>query len=165
MTASAATGRDQRIVLRNEPSPTTTPTDHNFRLIKLLSLIMWADRDRDTAALRYGHRAGDLPLSASARDTLTQVIAHYAGAVDYHNGHRDGAAKLDQRNLPGFVLEFVTTVPEPAVRVLGELVGRSLGIALNDGVDRTGLTQCWIADVRETAWRLHFAGLDAVFGE
>jgi hypothetical protein len=118
--------------------------DDGYRLIKLISLVGWTEPAENKCGLRF--------ISDADRDRLTDdeqtaghmMCAHYAGAVEYHRGRINSSHELDRQQLPGYTLEFATSLSEDAIAVLGGMVKRSLG--LGDKANAGVLGRQWVDD-------------------
>jgi hypothetical protein len=136
--------------------------DDNYHLVKLISLVGWAHPTENKCGLRFASDADHSRLTDDERMVGHAMCAHYAGAVEYHQGKTDFDHELDRRQLPDFTLEFVTNLSPDAIAVLGEMVKVSLGVG--GKADPAVLGRQWVADVTETCWRLELAKHEDRFG-
>lgn len=136
--------------------------DDQYRLLKLLSLVVWAD-DGHTG-LRFVSEADDVAWRAPAAEALRQgapsgadddfstrvhmVCAYYTGAV---REYRKSGHGRDLDDLPGFVLEAFAGLPDHLLPFFGEMVVNTLVIPR---ADHAAVGRLWLNELTETAWRL-----------
>jgi hypothetical protein len=137
--------------------------DDNYRLIKLISLVGWTHPTENKCGLRFASDADRNGLTDSEGTAGHVMCAHYAGAVEYHQGKTSFEQELDRRQLPDFTLEFVTNLSDDAVAVLGEMVKQSL--SLGKKADPVVLGRQWVDDITATCWRLVLANREDRFGQ
>lgn len=130
--------------------------DDNHRLLRLVSLVAWVDGDK--VGLRYPE-----PSDTERFDSEQQVAAHrmcmyYASGVEHHEGttteQTEQDAQTDRALLPGFALEFVLTITDDQVPLIGDMVRRSMTYMDRSPQVNAELGSSWIEDVRSTCWRL-----------
>jgi hypothetical protein len=130
--------------------------DDNYRLLKLLSLVIWTYEKR--TGLRFQAEADKALLAEETAAALHNVFMWYAGAVRYH---RDGGDSLDARQLPDFALDAVTNLPNDVIDLLGGMVKHTLGLGR---ANAPVLGRLWLEDVTATAWRLVVANKAELWG-
>lgn len=130
--------------------------DDNYRLLKLLSLVVWTYEE--SGGLRFQDEADEALLTEEMAAALHNVCSWYAGAVRYH---RDGSHPLDARQLPDFALDAVTNLPNGVIDLLGGMVKHTLGLG---SANAPALGRLWLEDVTATAWRLVVANKDELWG-
>lgn len=135
--------------------------DDNYRLLKLISLVGWANPTENKCSLRYPSEADRERLTEAEGIAGHAMCMYYAGALEYHSGSIHHG--LDRRQLPDFTLDFVTNLSGDAVTLLGEMVRASLG--LNPRTDTSALARRWIEDVTATCWRLALTNHEDRFGQ
>lgn len=131
--------------------------DDNYRLLKLLSLVVWTYEKR--CGLRFQNEADQAHLNEETAAALHKVCEWYAGAVRHHC---EGGFTLDARQLPEFTLAAVTTLPSDIIDLLGGMVKESLG--LGEGAHAAALGRLWLDDVIATAWRSALANKAELWG-
>lgn len=135
--------------------------DDNYRLLKLLSLIVFTYEHQ--CGLKYQNDVDEAVLDEKTASALYNVCMWYAGAVKYHLGDSgDGEYSRDARELPGFVLDAVTSLSDGVVDMLGGMVKNSLGLGRCS--DPSTLGRLWVEDVTATAWRLALANNRELWG-
>jgi hypothetical protein len=138
--------------------------DDQYRLLKLLSLVVWADDDGEHTGLRFVSEADDVAWRAPAAEALRQgtpagaddefrtrvhmVCAYYTSAVREYRKLRAGR---DLADLPDFVLEAFAGMPHHLLPFFGEMVITTLVIPR---ADPAAVVRLWLNDLTETAWRL-----------
>ncbi len=134
--------------------------DDDYRLIKLISLVGWTDPAENKCGLRFASDAERDRLTEDEQTAGHLMCAHYAGAVQYHQG--DTREVLDRQQLPDCALEFVSNLSDGAVALVGEMVGRSLFLSPRTNLGVVG--KQWVEDVTATSWRLKLANYQDRFG-
>lgn len=82
---------------------------------------------------------------------LSTMTAYIELADQWYRSDGTQGSREDAYQLPGFVLEAVTVLPEEVVLMLGSWVKDALGIGYADPLQVGWL---WVEDAKSTAWRL-----------
>lgn len=106
---------------------------------------------RVTGLMQQGAEALEEKTAAEAAGTRLAIMTKYIRLADqwYRSGGAQGAER-DAYELPGFVLEALSELPEEITLLIGSWVAGPLGI--RTGTREVG--QLWIQDTKNTAWRL-----------
>jgi hypothetical protein len=136
--------------------------DDQYRLLKLLSLVIWTDDEH--TGLRFVSEADDVAWRAPAAEALRQgtptgadddfrtrvhmVCAYYTGAL---REYRTSGHGRDLDDLPGFVLEAFAGTPDHLLPFFGEMVITTL---VTPRAAPGPVGRLWLTDVTQTAWRL-----------
>jgi hypothetical protein len=158
--------------------------DDHGRLLRLISLVAWtedgtnggrcglsfADTDYErwwkagTTACVVGLERPEDPALPGLDDAtwmaLWNMCTWYAGAIKHLRDPQTGAT--DARQLPEFVLEAVSRLPDDVLARLGAMICCSLG--LSERADETQLA-IWVDEVAATSWRLLLEARQDRFGQ
>ncbi|MBA8932120.1 hypothetical protein BC739_009379 [Kutzneria viridogrisea] len=136
--------------------------DDDFRLLRLSSLVGWADPESNRCGLRYGSEEQQQRLTEAEQVSGHLMVSDYSGALLAHQGSTRQGDILDRDGLPGVTLKFVTNLSPDAVHVLGIMIRSSLMLAPE--VDPDVLGAQWVRDVTDTCWRLAMTRRQDRFG-
>jgi hypothetical protein len=115
--------------------------DDNYRLLKLLSLVVWT---YEGCGLRLQNEVDQVLLDEETATALHSMCERYAGAVKNY--------ATDVKELPVVTLGAVTNLPSDVINLLGGMVKDSLG--LWERAHAPALGRLWLEDVTAAAWRL-----------